>query len=99
VILTHEGIVAEVAYEEGDDLMHGSTVNTRAVLHFAGKDIGELKAAFPDTIADYRDWPGARRRARNPSGQSPLGQYRPRATSPPRGEGRARRRKHRPIDS
>ncbi len=37
-------------------MMHGSTVNRRAMLHFAGKNIGELKAAFADTIADDRDW-------------------------------------------
>jgi predicted HicB family RNase H-like nuclease len=56
MILKHEGYVAEVGYEEGDALMHGSVVNARAVLHFAGRDIAELKAAFADTIADYRDW-------------------------------------------
>jgi predicted HicB family RNase H-like nuclease len=56
MILKHEGYVAEVGYEEGDALMHGSVVNASAVLHFAGRDIAELKAAFADTIADYRDW-------------------------------------------
>ncbi|NUJ81367.1 hypothetical protein HUN39_15290 [Methylocystis sp. FS] len=30
--------------------MHGSVVSARAVLHFAGRDIDELKAAFADTI-------------------------------------------------
>lgn len=56
MILRHEGFIAEVAYEDGDEFMHGSTVNTRAVLHFAGKSIDELRAAFADTIADYREW-------------------------------------------
>ena len=56
MILKHEGYIAEVGYEEGDELMHGAVVNARAVLHFAGRDIGELKTAFADTIADYRDW-------------------------------------------
>lgn len=36
--------------------MHGVVVNARAVSHFAGRDIAELKAAFADAIADYRDW-------------------------------------------
>lgn len=30
--------------------MHGTVVNARAVLHFAGRDIGELKTAFVDTV-------------------------------------------------
>jgi predicted HicB family RNase H-like nuclease len=56
MILKHEGNIAEVGYEEGDALMHGLVANARAVLHFAGRDIAELKAAFGDTIADYGDW-------------------------------------------
>ena len=36
--------------------MHGSVINTRAVLHFAGGNIEELRQAFADTIADYREW-------------------------------------------
>ena len=56
MILEHEGYIAEVGYEEGDELMHGTVVNARAVLHFAGRDIAELRAALADTIADYRDW-------------------------------------------
>lgn len=56
MILKHDGYIAEVSYEEGDTLMHGVVVNARAVLHFAGRDIAELKAAFADTVADYRDW-------------------------------------------
>jgi predicted HicB family RNase H-like nuclease len=56
MILKRDGYIAEIGYDEGDALMHGSVVNARAVLHFAGANIDELKAAFADTIADYRDW-------------------------------------------
>jgi predicted HicB family RNase H-like nuclease len=56
VILNQNGFVAEVGYEDGDHLMHGSVINTRAVLHFAGDTIEELRQAFADTIADYRNW-------------------------------------------
>ena len=56
MILKHEGYIAEVGYEDGDALMHGAVVNARAVLHFAGRDIEALKAAFVDTIEDYREW-------------------------------------------
>ena len=56
MILKHEGYISEISYADSDELMHGATINTRAVLHFAGRDIAELKAAFADTIEDYREW-------------------------------------------
>jgi predicted HicB family RNase H-like nuclease len=56
MILKYEGYVAEINYEDGDDMMHGATINTRAVLHFAGRDIAALKEAFAETIEDYRAW-------------------------------------------
>jgi predicted HicB family RNase H-like nuclease len=60
MMLKHEGFIAEITYEEGDKLMHGSVLNTRTLLHFAGRNIAEMKKAFADTIADYRDWCGER---------------------------------------
>jgi predicted HicB family RNase H-like nuclease len=56
MLLKHEGFIAEVTYEEGDALLHGSVLDTRAVLHFSGLNIGEMRQAFTDTIADYRNW-------------------------------------------
>jgi predicted HicB family RNase H-like nuclease len=56
MILKHEGFLAEVTYDDGDRLMHGCTINTRATLHFAGETVEDLKAAFADTIADYHEW-------------------------------------------
>lgn len=56
MILKHEGFIAEVTYEDGDDLMHGTTVNTQSMLHFAGASMDELKAAFAETVADYKAW-------------------------------------------
>jgi predicted HicB family RNase H-like nuclease len=56
MILTHDGYIAQVSFEEGDELMNGVVMNTSAVLHFAGKNIKELKKAFSDTINDYRSF-------------------------------------------
>lgn len=53
MIIEHKGYLANVSYEDGDDLMHGEVLNTRATLHFAGKDIKALRKAFSDTVADY----------------------------------------------
>jgi predicted HicB family RNase H-like nuclease len=56
MILKHDGYIAEVTYEESDALMNGVVVNARATLHFAGRDIDELRRAFSETIDDYLDW-------------------------------------------
>src|SRR3984893_10303067 len=53
--MNHNEFIAEVGYEDGDRLMHGSVINTRAVLHFEGGNIEELRQAFADTIA-RRKW-------------------------------------------
>ena len=65
--LTHEGYIAEITLDEGAGLLSGVVLNTRATLHFAGRTVGELKAAFADTIADYRDW----RQAENKEPEKP----------------------------
>jgi len=54
--LTHDGYIAEIDLDEESGLLAGVVLNTRATLHFAGSTVEELKAAFVDTIKDYRDW-------------------------------------------
>lgn len=54
--MTHDGYIAEIALDEESGLLSGIVLNTRATLHFAGKTVDELKAAFADTIEDYRQW-------------------------------------------
>lgn len=56
MILTYEGYIAEVVYEGDDEYMDGSTINTRAILHFRGRTPEELKHEFAETIEDYREW-------------------------------------------
>jgi predicted HicB family RNase H-like nuclease len=54
--MTFDGYVAEIEIDEDAGVMHGRTINTRAILTFEGETLAELKQAFADTIADYRDW-------------------------------------------
>jgi predicted HicB family RNase H-like nuclease len=54
--LSHDGYIATVEIDEEANIMHGRVVNARAVLTFEGETPAELRAAFADTIADYRDW-------------------------------------------
>lgn len=54
--LHHEGYLATVEIDEDAGIMHGRVINARAVLTFEGEALPELRQAFADTIADYRDW-------------------------------------------
>ena len=54
--LTHDGYLAELEIDEGAGVIHGRVINARAVLTFEGETLADLKAAFADTIADYREW-------------------------------------------
>lgn len=54
--MTHEGYIAEIELDEDAGTLSGVVVNTRATLHFTGRTVDELRRAFADTIADYRDW-------------------------------------------
>ena len=55
-ILTHEGYVAVLDIDEAAGIIHGRVINARAVLTFEAKAPNELRAAFEDTIIDYKDW-------------------------------------------
>lgn len=54
--LTHEGYLATLEIDEEANVIHGRVVNARAVLTFEGEALSELRAAFADTVADYREW-------------------------------------------
>src|SRR6266545_7531662 len=54
--MTHEGYIAEIDLDQDAGLMNGVVLNTRATLHFAGRTVDDLRQAFADTIADYRNW-------------------------------------------
>jgi predicted HicB family RNase H-like nuclease len=54
--MTHEGYIAEIDIDQDARLLSGIVRNTRATLHFTGQSVEELRQAFADTIADYREW-------------------------------------------
>jgi predicted HicB family RNase H-like nuclease len=62
--MTHGGYLAAIEFDDEAGLFHGEVVNTRDVLTFQGRTVDELKTAFADTIADYRDW--CRERGKEP---------------------------------
>lgn len=54
--MTLEGYVATIELDTEAGLFHGEVINTRDVLTFQGRTPDELKTAFADTLADYREW-------------------------------------------
>jgi|SRR5208337_5369702 len=54
--MTHEGYLATLEIDEDAGVIHGRVINARSVLTFEGETVAELRAAFADTIADYREW-------------------------------------------
>jgi predicted HicB family RNase H-like nuclease len=54
--MTHDGYIATLEIDEGAGVIHGRVVNARAVLTFEGTTVEELRGAFAETLADYRDW-------------------------------------------
>lgn len=54
--LSIDGYVATIELDEEAGIFHGEVINTRDVLTFQGRNVEELKAAFADTLADYKDW-------------------------------------------
>jgi predicted HicB family RNase H-like nuclease len=55
-MMNQEGYVAAVELDEDAGVLHGRVVNARAILTFEGTSVDELKRAFADTIADYKEW-------------------------------------------
>jgi predicted HicB family RNase H-like nuclease len=54
--MNHDGYLATIELDENAGILHGRVVNARPVLTFEGASVDELKQAFADTIADYKDW-------------------------------------------
>jgi predicted HicB family RNase H-like nuclease len=54
--MNHEGYIATLEIDEDSGVISGVVANVRATLHFQGTTVGEVRAAFVDTIEDYREW-------------------------------------------
>ena len=52
-LLTHKGYSGVFEFEADDDAFHGEIVGIRDVVHFTGRSVDELKAAFREAVDDY----------------------------------------------
>jgi predicted HicB family RNase H-like nuclease len=55
-VMNHEGYIATLEIDEESGIISGIVSNVRATLHFQGETVAEVRAAFADTIADYKAW-------------------------------------------
>ena len=61
--MTHEGYIATLEIDEETGVISGLVSNVSATLHFQGATVPEVRAAFVDTIEDYKDWCASEGRA------------------------------------
>ena len=54
--MIHDGYIATLEIDEETGVISGIVSNVRATLHFQGTTVADVRAAFVDTIADYKDW-------------------------------------------
>jgi predicted HicB family RNase H-like nuclease len=54
--MNHEGYIAALDIDEETGVISGVVVNVRATLHFQGETVAGVRAAFIDTIEDYKEW-------------------------------------------
>ncbi len=68
--LTHKGFTATIESDPDTGLFHGEATAKGALVTFAGRSMGEVKAAFEETIADFEEWCSERGKApETPCGQ------------------------------
>ncbi|MGA2296582.1 MAG: type II toxin-antitoxin system HicB family antitoxin [FCB group bacterium] len=59
--MKYKNYIAEIEYDEMNEIFHGEVINIRDVITFQGSSISELKKAFKDSIDDYIDFCLARK--------------------------------------
>lgn len=55
-MMTYQGYIGDVEYDDQARLFHGEVVNTRDVITFQGTSVAELEQAFRASVDDYVSW-------------------------------------------
>jgi len=55
-VLKYKGYLGKFGYEDGDEAIHGTVINSRDVIHFQGQTLAELRQSFQDSVDDYLAW-------------------------------------------
>jgi predicted HicB family RNase H-like nuclease len=52
-MMEYKGYVGKVQFDDEAGIFHGEFINTRDVITFQGKSVGELQKAFRESVEDY----------------------------------------------
>ncbi len=52
-MMEYKGYVGRVEFDNEAGILHGEVVGTRDVITFQGQSVGELRAAFEESVEDY----------------------------------------------
>ena len=55
-MMEYKGYIGHVEFDDEAEILHGEVINTRDVITFQGKTVGEIKEAFRDSVEDYLDY-------------------------------------------
>ena len=55
-MMRYKDYLGHVELDDEAGLFHGEVVNTRDVITFQGRSVGELRQAFQDSVDDYLEW-------------------------------------------
>ena len=55
-MMHYKGYIANIVFDDDQDLFHGEVINTRDVITFQGKSVDDLKEALQDSIEDYLEF-------------------------------------------
>ena len=55
-MFSYKGYIGKVDYDDEAGIFHGEVINTRDVITFQGKSVGELKKALKGSVEDYLEF-------------------------------------------
>ncbi|MBN2216627.1 MAG: type II toxin-antitoxin system HicB family antitoxin [Pirellulales bacterium] len=55
-MLEYKGYLGNVEFDDEADLFHGEVIGIRDVVTFQGRSVGELRAAFQESVDDYLEF-------------------------------------------
>lgn len=52
-MMEYKGYLAQVQFDDKQDLFHGEVINIRDVITFQGRTVNQLRQAFRNSVEDY----------------------------------------------
>ena len=55
-MMEYKGYIAQVEFDNEDNIFHGEVINLRDVITFQGETVDELREAFQESVEDYLEF-------------------------------------------